>query len=74
LAELSPPEGRGLFSGLSYQLGVLFAANVAYVEALVAEHLGYGTALAAVASTVLAGGAIVIAFGNERKGHDLHTA
>jgi MFS transporter, SHS family, lactate transporter len=72
LVELSPREVRGLFSGLAYQLGVLFAANAAFVEALIAQHLGYATALALVASTVLAGDAVVIALGGERKGSDLH--
>jgi SHS family lactate transporter-like MFS transporter len=71
LIELSPREVRGLFSGLAYQLGVLFAANAAFVEALIAQRLGYATALALVASTVLAGDAIVIALGSERKGYDL---
>jgi hypothetical protein len=32
----------------------------------------YGAAMALVASTVLAGDAIVIALGRERKGFDLH--
>ncbi|HXZ89377.1 MAG TPA: MFS transporter [Candidatus Binataceae bacterium] len=74
LVELSPGAVRGLFSGLAYQLGVLFAANAAYVEAIVAQHLGYATALVLAASTVLALDAIVIALGAERKGSDLHTA
>ena len=51
---------------------MLFAANAAFVEALIAQHLGYASALALVASIVLAGDAIVIALGNERKGADLH--
>jgi SHS family lactate transporter-like MFS transporter len=72
LSELSPSEVRGLFSGLAYQLGVSFAANAAYIEALIAQHFGYGTALALVASTVLCGDAIVISLGGERKGSDLH--
>ncbi|HVC44415.1 MAG TPA: MFS transporter [Candidatus Binataceae bacterium] len=72
LVELSPPQVRGLFAGLAYQLGVLFAANAAFIEALIAQHLGYGTALAMVASIVLLGDAIVIACGIERKGADLH--
>jgi MFS transporter, SHS family, lactate transporter len=71
LAELSPPEVRGLFSGLAYQLGVLFAANAAFVEALIAQRLGYSAALALVASVVLAGDAVVIWFGHERRGSDL---
>ncbi len=72
LVELSPPEVRGLFAGLAYQLGVLLAANAALVEALIAQHLGYATALALVAATVLCGDAIVIALGSERKGSNLH--
>ncbi len=71
LVELSPPAVRGLFSGLAYQLGVLFAANAAFVEAVIARHFGYGGALALVASTVLLADAMVIALGNERKGSDL---
>jgi SHS family lactate transporter-like MFS transporter len=74
LVELSPSAVRGLFSGLAYQLGVLFASNAAFVEALIAQHLGYATALAIVASTVLTLDAIVIALGHERKGSDLHAA
>ncbi len=74
LAELSPGAVRGLFSGLAYQLGVLFAANAAYVEAIVAQHLGYATALVLVASAVLSLDAIVVVLGGERKGSDLHTA
>ncbi|MGH8014440.1 MAG: MFS transporter [Candidatus Binataceae bacterium] len=72
LIELSPPEVRGLFPGLAYQFGVLIAGNAALVEALLARHMTYAGALALVASTVLALGAIVIALGNERKGSDLH--
>ncbi len=72
LAELSPPEVRGLFSGLAYQLGVLFAANAAFIEALMATHMTYGTALAIVASVVLIGDAIVVALGRERTGFDFY--
>ena len=71
LAELSPPEVRGLFAGLAYQLGVLFAANAAFVEALLATRMNYGSALAMVATIVLIGAAIVIALGHERRGHEL---
>ena len=50
LSELSPPEARGLFTGLAYQLGVMFAANAAFVEALMAKRMSYAAALATVAS------------------------
>ncbi len=74
LTELSPPEVRGLFSGLAYQIGVLLAANAAFVEALMAEKIGYATALAIVGASVTVGAAIVVALGGERRGRDLHLA
>jgi SHS family lactate transporter-like MFS transporter len=70
LTELSPGEVRGLFPGLAYQLGVLFAASVAYVEAVLATRMNYANALALVAVTVLILGAIVIGLGRERAGID----
>ena len=39
LNELSPGEVRGTFPGFAYQLGNLFAANTAVVEAQLADHL-----------------------------------
>src|SRR6266481_5719877 len=38
LNELSPGEVRGTFPGFAYQLGNLFAANTAVVEARLAQH------------------------------------
>ncbi|HJY52941.1 MAG TPA: MFS transporter [Candidatus Udaeobacter sp.] len=38
LNELSPDEVRGTFPGFAYQLGNLFAANTAVIEARLAEH------------------------------------
>ena len=38
LNELSPSDVRGTFPGFAYQLGNLFAANTAVVEARLAEH------------------------------------
>ncbi|HZP44746.1 MAG TPA: MFS transporter [Candidatus Binataceae bacterium] len=74
LAEMSPVEARGLFSGMAYQLGVLLASPAAWVEALIAERLGYSTALAIVATTVLLADAVVVALGSERHGRALHEA
>jgi SHS family lactate transporter-like MFS transporter len=72
LAEMSPAEARGLFAGMAYQLGVLFASGAAYAEALIAQHLSYCAALAIVATTVLLADALMIALGGERKGAHLH--
>ena len=73
LAEMSPPEARGLSSGVAYQLGVLFASYAAFGEALIAETFGYQAALAGVAAIVMITAAIVILLGRERMGVDLHT-
>jgi SHS family lactate transporter-like MFS transporter len=74
LAEVSPPQARGLYSGMAYQLGVLFGGSVAFIEALLAERYGYATALAIVAATVLVTAAVVVMFGRERHGVELHAA
>jgi SHS family lactate transporter-like MFS transporter len=68
LVELSPGPVRGFFPGFAYQLGVLFASSVEYIEAAMAERLGYAAALALLAVAVLAVGAMVIAAGPEARG------
>ena len=55
-------------------MGVMFAANAAFVEALMAQRMSYAAALAVVASVALVGAAIVISVGQERMGSDLHAA
>ena len=68
LSELSPNEIRGFLPGFAYQCGVLIAGSVGYLEALMAEHMSYATAMAATASTVFAFTAILAAVGKEKKG------
>ncbi len=68
LNELSPGALRGFFPGFAYQLGVLFASSVEYIEASMAERLGYAGALALLAAVVLVVGAMVIAAGPEARG------
>jgi SHS family lactate transporter-like MFS transporter len=68
LTELSPDEIRGFLPGFSYQCGVLLASSVAYIEAVFAGHVRYGTAMALVAVTVFAGAIAVSALGPERRG------
>jgi SHS family lactate transporter-like MFS transporter len=63
--ELSPDRLRGFFPGFAYQVGVLFAASSAYIEARLSHHYGYGKAMGAFAAVVLIVGAIVIAKGPE---------
>jgi SHS family lactate transporter-like MFS transporter len=72
LNELSPPEARGTFPGLAYQLGNLIAAGNATIQAGIAEshHNNYGFALAAVCGVVAVTLALVTWFGPEAKGVD----
>ncbi len=59
LNELSPPEARGTFPGVVYQLGNLFASRAAPLQAALAVQYGsYGVALASVAMS----GALAVAF------------
>ena len=66
--ELSPSQVRGFFPGFAYQLGVLIASSVAYIEALLGEHFTYAAAMGGLAATVFIVGAIVIGLGPEAKG------
>jgi SHS family lactate transporter-like MFS transporter len=69
LTELSPDSVRGFLPGFAYQCGVLLAGSVAYIEALFAERVMYGTAMALTGITVFIGGAIVGGLGREKRGH-----
>jgi SHS family lactate transporter-like MFS transporter len=70
--ELSPGPVRGFFPGFAYQLGVLIASAVPYVEASLAENLGYAVAMEIAAGSVLALGAIIILAGPEARGIQFH--
>jgi len=71
LAELSPPQVRGLFSGVAYQSGVFFASFAAFGEAILAERFGYAHAMAGTAAVVMAVTVVVILLGSERKAAEL---
>ena len=68
LTELSPDSVRGFLPGFAYQCGVLLASSVAYIEALFAQRISYGMAMALTALTVLSLAAVVAAMGAERHG------
>ncbi|HSN09243.1 MAG TPA: MFS transporter [Hanamia sp.] len=70
--ELSPGPLRGFFPGFAYQLGVLIASVIPFVEAVVAEKLGYATAMEIMAGSVLVIGAIVLLAGPEARGIHFH--
>ena len=68
LNELSPPRLRGFFPGFAYQIGVLIASSIPYIEAVLAEHFSYATSMGVLAAVVLLVGAVVIWAGPEAKG------
>jgi SHS family lactate transporter-like MFS transporter len=77
LNELSPGEVRGTFPGFAYQLGNLFAANTAVVEARLAEHFrgaaghpDYAKALALFTLVTALALIIIAAVGPEARGKE----
>ncbi|HKT24055.1 MAG TPA: MFS transporter [Terriglobales bacterium] len=66
--ELSPGELRGFFPGFAYQIGVLFASSISYVEPLLGERFSYTQSMGLLAAAVLSLAAIVVYFGPEAKG------
>ncbi len=63
--ELSPDTLRGFFPGFAYQVGVVFAASSANLEAVMSRNMTYGHAMGLFAAMVLILGAIVVALGPE---------
>jgi SHS family lactate transporter-like MFS transporter len=68
IMELSPSPVRAFFPGFAYQLGVLIASSIGYIEAVMGEHFRYGTSMGILALAILVIGAVVISFGPEAKG------
>ncbi|MBZ5663706.1 MAG: MFS transporter [Acidobacteriia bacterium] len=68
LSELSPDSVRGFLPGFAYQCGVLLAGSVAYIEAILAQHMSYANAMALTAFVVFTLAAVVVALGREKKG------
>src|SRR6266496_3127172 len=66
--ELSPNHLRGFFPGFAYQLGVMFAASIPYVEAALGERFTYTQAMGGLVSLVFIVAFIVVLFGPEAKG------
>jgi len=66
--ELSPGALRGFFPGFAYQLGVLLASGITYLEAVLGEHFTYAGAMGLLAAGVLLLAAVVIGLGPEAKG------
>jgi SHS family lactate transporter-like MFS transporter len=69
LNEISPPEIRGTFPGVTYQLGNLLAAANATIQSSIAVSMGgnYSWALAGVAGIVAIVIAVMVGFGREAR-------
>ncbi|MFZ0590864.1 MAG: MFS transporter [Bryobacteraceae bacterium] len=68
LSELSPNSIRGFLPGFGYQCGALLAGSVAYLEAVLAQHVSFASAMALTAVTVFVFAIAVILLGPERRG------
>jgi SHS family lactate transporter-like MFS transporter len=66
--ELSPGAARAFFPGFAYQLGVLCASSIGYIEASVGEHFTYSTSMGVAMAIVLVCLFLVIRFGPEATG------
>ena len=66
--ELSPGELRGFFPGFAYQLGVLCASSISYIEPKLGERFSYTQSMGILAALVLTLAALVVYFGPEAKG------
>lgn len=74
LNELSPPEIRGTFPGVAYQLGNLLAAANATIQSAIASGLGgnYSWPLAGVAGICAVIIAVMVGFGREARDVEMH--
>jgi MFS transporter, SHS family, lactate transporter len=68
LNELSPGHLRGFLPGFAYQIGMLCAGIVPYVETVLGEHFTYAQSMGFLAAAALGVGMIVIGLGPEAHG------
>jgi MFS transporter, SHS family, lactate transporter len=66
--ELSPGQFRGFFPGFAYQLGILGAASIPYVESVLGEMFTYTQAMGGLMAVVFSVAVIVIWLGPEAHG------
>jgi len=66
--ELSPAAARGFFPGFAYQLGVMCAASIPYLESALGETFTYKQAMGGLMTLVFIGVLLVVWRGPEAKG------
>lgn len=73
LNEMAPDSVRGLMPGLSYQLGILFAAPTSTIEDALRDRFGYAWALAGFEVVVILVLATVLLLGREQLGRSFYS-
>jgi len=66
--ELAPAAARGFFPGFAYQLGVMFASSIPYVESALGEMFTYKQAMGGLMVAVFLGVIVVVWCGPEARG------
>jgi SHS family lactate transporter-like MFS transporter len=66
--ELSPSALRGFFPGFAYQLGVLCASSIPYVESALGERFTYAQSMGGLVTVVFIGAIAVTSMGPEAHG------
>ena len=66
--ELSPGQLRAFFPGFAYQLGILCASSIPYIEAMLGERFTYTQAMGGLMAVVFVVGFFVTLFGPEAHG------
>jgi SHS family lactate transporter-like MFS transporter len=66
--ELSPAHLRGFFPGFAYQIGVLCASSIPYLETSLGERFSYTQAMGGLVTAVFIGATLVVWLGPEAHG------
>jgi MFS transporter, SHS family, lactate transporter len=66
--ELSPGALRGFFPGFAYQLGVLCASSIPFLESLLGERFTYRQSMGGLVTAVFVGAILATSLGPEAKG------
>jgi len=66
--ELSPRQLGGFFPGFAYQLGVLGASSIPFIEASLGERFTYGQAMGGLVTVIFVGAILVTSLGPEARG------
>ena len=66
--ELSPAQARGFFPGFAYQLGVMVASSIPYIESALGEAFTYRQSMGGLMTLVFIGAMLVVWKGPEARG------